>query len=616
MISNIKILVANRGEIAARILTAAAELGLQTVAVYSDEQDRDHCGKHTSVKLRSSASFIEPHQIINAAKSVQANAIHPGYGFLSESAEFAELCKQANILFVGPSPACIRAVGDKISAREVAVAAQVPVLPATQDPTEVYAFTEEHGYPVMVKARDGGGGRGIRMVHAQDQVEDALKRCISESPSKQIFVEKAVVAAKHIEVQIIGDNHGNVAHLFERDCSAQRRYQKIVEVAPCLSLSDDLRSRIHAAALRVAKHIRYDSVGTVEFLVTDNSNFYFLEVNPRIQVEHTITEQITNVDLVQSQIRIALGESLSELGLENMQPTRLIAIQARVVAENPRNNHMLSVGKIAIADFPCGHGIRVDTWIRQGSLIQPSFDSLLAKIIVTANSFDTALAKLKLALQRTVIIGVHTNLDFLVALLSDKQFIGNHMQQIHIRWLEDNMKKLLQSTSIFEQQRKNGDRTPITPLASGPSASFQLKPGDAFNVRLNDQQHVLKIDSISTNSFPDEFVAQLKTDTLTLDTSVTRRSGTGSTHIRRKAVIGAPNEISSPVTGKIVEVNVKEGDIVQQEQQLFVISSMKMETVIRAPVAGRIKYIGITPENLVDAGDLVAEISKVRDSRI
>ncbi|KAF7720818.1 hypothetical protein EC973_005996 [Apophysomyces ossiformis] len=616
MTRKFKLLVANRGEIAIRILTAAAELGLEPVAVYSDDKDRDHCGEYRSIKLRSSASFLDPRQVIEAAKSVQADGIHPGYGFLSESAEFAELCKQADLLFVGPSAECIRAVGDKVSARNVAVAADVPVLPATQDATEIHAFARQYGYPIMVKARDGGGGRGIRMIHNEDQIEDALNRCMSESTSKQVFIEKAVVGAKHVELQILGDRHGNIIHLFERDCSTQRRYQKVIETAPCLSLPSDLRSRIHAAAIRVANHIHYDSVGTVEFLVTENGEFYFLELNPRIQVEHTITEQITHVDLAQSQIRVALGESLVDLKLTNVPSPELVAIQARIVAENPRNNHMLSVGKIAVAEFPSGHGIRVDTWIRQGSVVQPSFDSLLAKVIVTARSFDLALAKLKLVLQRTMIVGVETNLDFLLAILSDHSFQSNHMQRIHIQWLEENTIRLLQSSVEFEQQRKTKRETAEIAPGQGTPRVLQLKPGDAFNVRLNDQQHVLQIDSISTNNFPDEFVARLKTDVATLETAVTRRSGTGSNRIRRKAAIGMPGEISSPVTGKIVEINVREGDIVQPGQQLFVVSAMKMETVVRTSIAGRINNIGVQTEDLVDAKDLVIEIVELRSNKL
>lgn len=297
---------------------------------------------------------------------------------MSESTELANQCQASGILFIGPSSACIDAVGDKVSARQVALAAGVPVIPGLEqsitDPVDVYAFANQHGYPIMLKARDGGGGRGIRMVHSQEELPDALQRCINESPSKQVFVEKAVTGAKHIEVQILGDRHGDLIHLLERDCSAQRRYQKILEVAPCPSLPDALRAAILESAVRLGRHIRYDSAGTVEFLVRPDQNaFYFLEVNPRIQVEHTISEQINQVDIVQSQIRVAFGERLADLGLhqERIRVPHLVSIQARIVAENPWKDNMLSVGRINHVAFPQGQGIRVDTWVSPGCVVLP-----------------------------------------------------------------------------------------------------------------------------------------------------------------------------------------------------------------------------------------------------
>ncbi|KAI9491700.1 carbamoyl-phosphate synthase L chain, ATP binding domain-containing protein [Zychaea mexicana] len=635
-----KLLVANRGEIAIRALTAAAELGLQTVAVYSDEHDKSHCGfADQVVKLKSPGAFLDPQQIIDAAKSAQANAVHPGYGFLSESVELAEQCKQANILFVGPSSSCIAAVGDKVSARQVAKQANVPVIPGTEesisDPAQVHAFAQEYGYPVMLKARDGGGGRGIRMVHSQQEVADALQRCISESPSKQVFVEKAIIGAKHIEVQILGDRHGNLIHLLERDCSAQRRYQKIIEVAPCPSLSNELRAQIHSSAARLGKHIRYDSVGTVEFLVqADQNAFYFLEVNPRIQVEHTITEQITNVDLVQSQIRVALGERLDQLGLSQasipLNPS-LVAIQARVVAENPRNNNMLSVGKVTGAHFPQGHGIRVDTWVTPGCVVLPTFDSLLAKVIVTGQSFPDAVSKVKLALQRTDITGVETNLDFLSALVSSNEMANNVMKAIHIKTLEEQMDVLLDASTVFTRERQsrksaaNAADGKDSKLVAVAPTSVTFRPGDAFNIEVGDakdkagtlQAHTLQIDSISTNNFPEEFVAEVQTSLTSqpIAISVGRKSALGS-KLRRKASPRNAAEIATPITGMVVEVNVEEGDQVEVGQQVFVMSAMKMETVVKATLAGRVQGIYAKANDLVEAGDLVLETSETKESKL
>ncbi|KAI9011850.1 carbamoyl-phosphate synthase L chain, ATP binding domain-containing protein [Phycomyces nitens] len=638
-----KILVANRGEIAIRILTAATELGFDTVAVFSDPQDTSHCdAARTSIKLRTPASFLDPKQIIDAAKSVNADAIHPGYGFLSESADFADQCKAQGILFVGPSPDCIRAVGDKISARQVAIEANVPVIPGTEHSVsssgEVYDFAERVGYPIMLKARDGGGGRGIRMCLGREDVEDALKRCINESPSKQVFSEKAIRGAKHIEVQIIGDRDGNAIHLFERDCSAQRRYQKIIEVAPS-SLSRELADAIRAAAIRICRHIKYDSVGTVEFLVHPDSNkFYFLEVNPRIQVEHTISEQITHVDIVQTQIKVAFGESLVNLGLhqEAIQSSRLVAIQARVVAENPMQDNMLSVGKITNLRFPAGHGIRVDTWIKPGCTVIPTFDSLLAKIIVTGQSFNDAISKLDNALKHTVITGVDTNIDFLRALLSDTEFSDNSMRNINVKSLEDKMDSHLKVTDVLSKERKlrltEEVFVSITPALG--TSSLQFKPGDSFNIETSDPNnkeasvniHTFQIDSISINDFPNEFSAHVQTassDTSAFPSnpfamSITRKSDVGSngSQLRRKAIGRTITDIGCPVTGMLVEISVEQGDIVKEGQELFVVNAMKMETVIKSPINGRVKHIYGKPSELVEGGDLIIELSEAKDSKL
>ncbi|KAL0085230.1 carbamoyl-phosphate synthase L chain, ATP binding domain-containing protein [Phycomyces blakesleeanus] len=641
-----KILVANRGEIAIRILTAATELGFETVAVFSDPQDTSHCdAAHISIRIRSAASFLDPKEIIEAAKSVNAYAIHPGYGFLSESAEFANQCQSQGILFIGPSPGCIKAVGDKISARQVAIAAHVPVIPGTEHslstPAEVYTFAERVGYPVMLKARDGGGGRGIRMCLGREDVEDALKRCINESPSKQVFSEKAIQGAKHIEVQVMGDRHGNVIHLFERDCSAQRRYQKVLEVAPCPSLNKDLAKEIHAAAIRICRHIKYDSVGTVEFLVHPDSNsFYFLEVNPRIQVEHTISEQITHVDIVQTQIKIALGQSLVQMGLnqDTIQPSRLVAIQARVVAENPMHNNMLSVGKITDLRFPTGHGIRVDTWVKSGATVIPTFDSLLAKVIVTGQSFDDALSKLDNALKNTVITGVNTNIDFLRALLSDADFFENSMSNVNIKSLENKMDVHLKITAVLSEERRLrliNEKTSTKVTAAPTSASsLQFKPGDAFNIETSDPNnkdttsniHTFQIDSISVNNFPDEFSAHVQSASSEAPgfpsnpfaMTITRKSAITSagTKLRRKAVARTLTDVGCPVTGMLVEISVEEGDVVKEGQELFVVNAMKMETVIKSPIYGRVKHIYGKPSELVEGGDLVIELSEVKNSKL
>ncbi|ORE06874.1 hypothetical protein BCV72DRAFT_327917 [Rhizopus microsporus var. microsporus] len=626
----VKLLIANRGEIAVRIIQSATELGFETVAVYTNDQDKSHCQKATeSVKI---SSFLNIKEIITVAQRVNATAIHPGYGFLSESADFAEQCEKAKIIFVGPSPQCIKAAGDKVSARQVAKVAGIPVIPGIEQSissTEVVQFAEDNGgYPVILKARDGGGGRGIRIVHSDQEVPDALTRCTNESPSKQVFVEKAVIGAKHIEVQILGDNKNNVIHLFERDCSIQRRYQKLLEVAPCPCLSPKLRTSIHQAAIRLAHHIGYNSAGTVEFLVLPDSDvFYFLEVNPRIQVEHTISEQITQVDIVQAQIRIALGDTLADLGLSQgviYSPKQPVAIQARIVSENPLNNNMLSVGKVKVVHFPLGHGIRIDTWIHPGCVVLPVFDSLLAKIIVTGQTFKDAVSKLKLALEETTITGVETNISFLIAVLSDTTFTSDSLSQVHVKTLEEKMDSLVQVTAQLDEQRKrmvsNKRDTETATTATVPS-SVQFKPGDAFNIEIADGEeaavHSLQIDSIFINNFPDELVAitQASTHKQPLSISITKKSGISST-MRRKANSRHQAEVGAPLTGMLVEINVNEGDRVQVGQQLYVISAMKMETVVNSPVSGNVKYIYAKVNDLVESGDLIIELLKPKENKL
>ncbi|KAG1160574.1 hypothetical protein G6F37_003867 [Rhizopus arrhizus] len=625
----VKILIANRGEIAIRVIIAATELGHQTVAVYSNDQDKSHCLRATeAVKV---SSFLDVQEIIQTAKSVHATAIHPGYGFLSESIDLANQCKKSNIIFIGPSSTCITAVGDKVSARQVAKEAGIPTIAGTESsvssPADVFGFVRScGGYPVMLKARDGGGGRGIRIVHNDQQVPEALIRCMNESPSRQVFVEKAIIGAKHIEVQILGDNQGNIIHLFERDCSIQRRYQKVLEVAPCPCLSSTLRESIHQAAVQLARYIKYNSAGTVEFLVLPESGeFYFLEVNPRIQVEHTISEQITQVDIVQAQIRIGLGDSLNNLKLRQEDikvPNGLVAIQARVVAENPLNDNMLSVGKIGTVQFPLGPGIRVDTWIQPGCVVLPTFDSLLAKLIVTGQSFNGAITKLKLALDQTVITGVETNINFLIAILSDLSFTGDALLRVHIKSLEENMDSLIQTTSQLNHQKKMViSKQNILKAGAAFNSNIQFKPGDTFTMEINDGTnlavHSLQIDSISTNHFPDEFaaVARASTHKQPLSIAIAKKSSISSA-LRKKANPQDRTEVATPVTGMLVEINVKEGDRVQIGQSLFVMSAMKMETVVKSPLQGNVKSIRAKLNDLIEGGDLVVELGELKESKL
>ncbi|KAH1394353.1 hypothetical protein KXX50_003475 [Aspergillus fumigatus] len=436
-----KILVANRGEIPIRIFRTAHELSLQTVAIYSYEdrlsmhrQKADeaymigHRGQYTPV-----AAYLAIDEIVKIAQEHGVHLIHPGYGFLSENAEFARKVENAGIVFVGPTPETIEALGDKVSARQLAIKCGVPVVPGTPGPVERYeevkAFTDTYGFPIIIKAAFGGGGRGMRVVRDQADLRDAFERATSEARSAfgngTVFVERFLDRPKHIEVQLLGDNHGNVIHLFERDCSVQRRHQKVVEIAPAKDLPNDVRDRILADAVKLAKTVNYRNAGTAEFLVDQQNRYYFIEINPRIQVEHTITEEITGIDIVAAQIQIAAGATLEQLGLTQERiSTRGFAIQCRITTEDPANGFRPDTGKIEVYRSAGGNGVRLDGGNGfAGAIISPHYDSMLVKCTCRGSTYEIARRKVVRALVEFRIRGVKTNIPFLTSLLSHPTFI-------------------------------------------------------------------------------------------------------------------------------------------------------------------------------------------------
>ncbi|HEY2729623.1 MAG TPA: pyruvate carboxylase [Polyangia bacterium] len=442
-----RIMCANRGEIAVRVFRASTELGFRTVAIFSEE-DRVHLHRYKADEaylvgkgLEPVAAYLAEDEIVELAKRHEIDAIHPGYGLLSERASFARKCREAGIVFIGPTPEAIEALGDKVSARKIAQAAGVPVVPGTAEPVRsveaARAFAEQPGvgYPVMVKAAAGGGGRGMRVVRTASELAEALERAGSEARKAfgddSLFIEKLVVRPKHIEVQVLGDNHGNLVHLFERDCSVQRRHQKVVEYAPAWSLPEALRARLAADALKVARQVNYTNAGTVEFLVAgagpDEGSHYFIEVNPRIQVEHTVTEVVTGRDLVQAQILIARGHKLSdpEIAIPNQAAIqqRGVAIQVRITAEDPRNDFLPDTGKIQVYRPAAGLGIRLDDGSGYvGARVSPYYDSLLAKVTASGLEWNYARRKVVRALREFRIRGVKTNLAFLENVLTHPTF--------------------------------------------------------------------------------------------------------------------------------------------------------------------------------------------------
>ena len=436
-----KILVANRGEIPIRIFRTAHELSLQTVAVFSYEdrlgahrQKADEAymigkrGQYTPV-----GAYLAGDEIIKIAKQHGVNMIHPGYGFLSENEAFAQAVEDAGLIWVGPTPETINKLGDKVSARTLAIASKVPVVPGTPGPVEKYedvkAFTDEYGFPIIIKAAYGGGGRGMRVVREQASLKDSFERATSEAKSAfgngTVFVERFLDKPKHIEVQLLGDSTGNVVHLYERDCSVQRRHQKVVELAPAKNLPEEVRDQILSDAVKLASSVKYRNAGTAEFLVDQQNRHYFIEINPRIQVEHTITEEITGIDIVAAQIQIAAGATLEQLGLtQDRISIRGFAIQCRITTEDPANGFSPDTGKIEVYRSAGGNGVRLDGGNGfAGAIITPFYDSMLVKCTCLATTYEIVRRKMLRALVEFRIRGVKTNIPFLGSLLTHPTFI-------------------------------------------------------------------------------------------------------------------------------------------------------------------------------------------------
>ncbi len=432
------VLVANRGEIAVRVIRACRDLGLSSVAVYSDA---DRHATHVRLADRAvhigpsvaSASYLNIERIIDAARSSGAGAIHPGYGFLSENADFAQACADAGIVFVGPPAPVQRSLGEKTSARRIAIEAGVPIAPGVNsdiaDPDEARALAAQLGYPVLLKAAAGGGGKGIRFIYGPDEVEDALRNARAEALAafgdERVYLEKAIKPARHIEVQIIGDQHGNVAHLGERECSLQRRHQKLVEESPSTALDADLRARITGAAVRLAQQCGYVNAGTVEFLLGPDRQFYFMEVNTRLQVEHPVTEWVTGIDLVREQLRVAAGLPLSFRQKDVV--SRGHAIECRITAEDPANRFLPASGTIEQLVEPEGPGVRVDSGLFPGMAVSLYYDSLLSKLIVWGPDRATAIARGLRALGEYTIEGVRTTIPFAQFALGHPRFISGDL---------------------------------------------------------------------------------------------------------------------------------------------------------------------------------------------
>ena len=428
-----KILIANRGEIAVRIIRACREMGIRTVAVYS-EADKDCL--HTLLAdeaicigpAPSSQSYLNMERILSATAAMKADAIHPGFGFLSENARFAKLCQQCNITFIGPSAEIINRMGNKSEARNTMMQAGVPVVPGSKEPVytaeDGLVMAKEIGFPVMIKASSGGGGKGMRISRSEEDFTEHFNAAQLESvkgfSDDTMYIEKYIEKPRHVEFQIMGDKFGHVVHLGERDCSIQRRHQKVMEESPCEVISPELRKKMGEVAVKAAKAVNYENAGTIEFLLDKDKNFYFMEMNTRIQVEHPVTEMVSGIDLIKEQIRVAAGEPLS-VSQEDIQ-IKGHAIECRINAENPKKHFMPCPGRITNVHIPGGNGVRVDTHIYNDYKVPANYDSMLMKLIVYDKDRASAIAKMRSALGEVIIEGIETNIDFQYEILENEAF--------------------------------------------------------------------------------------------------------------------------------------------------------------------------------------------------
>ena len=651
------VLIANRGEIASRIIRTCRKMGIQSIAVFSEADWKAPfvAEADLAVAIGSSApaeSYLDQEKILQAARRTGADAIHPGYGFLSENADFARRCAEAGIVFIGPRPEAIEAMGLKSEAKALMKAHDVPVVPGyegdDQDAATLKRAAIEVGFPVLLKASAGGGGKGMRIVYHADGIEGAIEAAKRESQSAfgndKLIVEKYVSSGRHIEFQIFGDRHGNALHLLERECSIQRRYQKVIEESPSPALSPELRQQMGAAAVKAACALQYDNAGTVEFLLdTQTGAFYFLEVNTRLQVEHPVTEAITGLDLVQMQIEAAQGKPLSISQAE--VHGRGYAIEARLYAEDPANDFLPATGRIERFKAPSIEGLRLDTAVRSGSEISVFYDPMIAKIIVWDQDRAGAHRKMTYTLEKLVCQGVTTNQEFLLALLKNEQFQEG---EYNTHFIKDNMEQGLFNqrdqeavrragiaVCLFRWQEREDKRVLLRSLPSGwrnnfyedQQETYRLEEEDLviryrylrevfqvqiderdFQVRLiNVNDHALEI---QINDFRYQYtIARRKNHYFVHDHSGGNIRLTHQERFPIKEAEKAKGGYEAPMPSQVVRVMVKQGDPVEAGQPLIIISSMKMETTIEASEAGTVDEVFAIEGENVEAGFLLLKVT-------
>ena len=654
-----KVLVANRGEIACRIMRTARAMGIGTVAVFSDADAKSlHVAMadeavHLGASV-ASESYLNIEKVIAAAQATGADCVHPGYGFLAENADFTDACKGAGLKFIGPSGDAMRALGGKAQAKNIAISADVPVVPGYQGEAQDLATLQDQantiGYPVMIKAVSGGGGSGMRLVTEaaafSEQLESAQREAQAAFADSRVLIEKLVVAPRHIEVQVFGDSHGNVVHLFERDCTLQRRNQKVVEEAPAPGMSDELRRKMTSAAVRLAESVGYEGAGTVEFLVegsrlAGDANWYFIEMNTRLQVEHPVTEEITGLDLVEWQFRVAAGEELPHEQDDIAFGGH--AIEVRLCAEDPARDFAPSLGMIHEFDVLEDEGLRVESGVEPGSVISPYYDSLIAKIIRVGVDRDEAIAELAGDLEDADVLGLKTNLGFLHALLSDDAVIGGDFSTGLIGdRLDEFVRREPDQRAIVAGVRallsyeleKSMSADELDPWSTADSFQLGGQRTVERQVLVDDTAHPIAVTwldrdvAISIAGGAPSLVSLTTSEDEVFDVDgelapLTTVEG-GRAHVlydMQHITVSWPvfdisaaddedaaDAVKAPINGRVAKLFVEEGARVAEGESIAVVEAMKMEHVLASPRAGTIGEIRVAVDAQVSQGAVIASL--------
>ena len=649
-----RLLIANRGEIAHRIIRTAHEMGITTVAIYADSDASAtfvrEADQAIALKGKTSAeTYLNVAKVLDACKRTDADAVHPGYGFLAENSEFAKAVITAGMVWVGPSVKAISAMADKISAKRLMKEADVPTLPAHELGTDDDIFTaaKEIGYPVLVKASAGGGGRGMRVVKTKGDLAEAIDSARREASAAfgddTLFLERWLATSRHVEIQILGDLHGNLVHLFERECSIQRRHQKIIEEAPSPAVKPEIRARMGEAALSVARKLDYASAGTVEFLL-DGEEFWFLEVNTRLQVEHPVTEEITGLDLVREQLRIAAGEELGynqdDLSVDGH------AIEARIYAEDPVNDFLPSPGTVVIWEPDLTTGARFEAGIETGSIISPEFDPMIAKVIVKARDRQEAARRLARVLENTRLQGITNNRDFLISTLQSPEFIAGDTTTDFIERVNPSRSQQMAPMDIHHcaiaaviaaQAQRRAQARVLETLPSGwrnskmPPERVTFRQGeDEFIVAYRTQRNGNFKVSIGSDDYAvavfsvDDHNVDLEIDGRRVSASITQAGDNWLVHAARGGIelqelprfpdskqVDFTGGLVAPMPGNVTTIHVEEGATVEEGQLLLILEAMKMEHRITAPVSGIVKQMRVSVGDQVDNGELLVVLEEV-----